>query len=75
MKGDHLLQEYASFHINNEGALEGVGMFISLDHDLGLLVNCLGLLQRISFNTEAQIMQKINFPFENLWSFCQNYDA
>jgi carboxyl-terminal processing protease len=31
-------QEYASFRINNDGALEGVGLLISSDRDSGRLV-------------------------------------
>lgn len=33
------LQEYASFRINNEGALEGVGLLIASDRDSGRLVS------------------------------------
>lgn len=32
------VQEYASFRINNEGALEGVGLLIGSDRDSGRLV-------------------------------------
>ncbi|CAM6003435.1 unnamed protein product [Sphagnum balticum] len=34
----HALSEYASFRINNDGALEGVGLLISSDRDSGRLV-------------------------------------